>query len=576
MTFSELLNQYMETLSCTARELSDASGVSQATISRYRHGEIEPPINGSAFHAIIGALAEIAGEKGIDLSEDEIRIEAVASLTEDDALFKGILQKLRSLLSELNIRNAEFARGVSYDPSYISRILSGANKPADLEGFTAQTASFIRQYVKTNHISLSALCTLYGCTEEELNAPNGVFEKTVEYLGYAVPREVESPMSRFLDKMETFNLDDFIRTIHFNDIKLPTAPFQLPTTKEYNGIQEMMESELDFIKATVLSRSKKDCILYSDMPLEEMAKDPEFPKKWMFGRAMMLKKGLHLHIIHDVNRPFHEMMLGLEGHIPMYMTGQISPYYLTTSQSAVFNHLLNVSGAAALEGHAIAGHQSSGRYMLYKSKEDVRHFRARAEQLLEKAQPLMDIYRSERKEDFFIHLKKLWESDDRKVVASSLPIYTISDDLLESILKRNHIPENSAEIIREFYTEYREAAEKRLREYRVTLVIPELSREQFERSPLNLSLAELFFETDVPYTYEEYAIHLEQTKKFSQRHGNMKLELDDTPAFRNISYAIIGNRLVIVSKNKFPTIHFVIHHKRMVKAFLDFIPPIRE
>ena len=226
MTFSELLNQYMETLSCTARELSDASGVSQATISRYRHGEIEPPIDGSAFHAIIGALAEIAGEKGIDLSEDEIRIEAVASLTEDETLFKEILQKLRSLLSELNIRNAEFARGVSYDPSYISRILSGANKPADLEGFTAQTASFIRRYVKTNHISLSALCTLYGCTEEELNAPNGVFEKTVEYLGYAVPREVESPMSRFLDKMETFNLDDFIRTIHFDDIKLPTAPFQ--------------------------------------------------------------------------------------------------------------------------------------------------------------------------------------------------------------------------------------------------------------------------------------------------------------------------------------------------------------
>ena len=94
MTFSELLNQYMETLSCTARELSDASGVSQATISRYRHGEIEPPIDGSAFHAIIGALAEIAGEKGIDLSEDEIRIEAVASLTEDETLFKEILQKL--------------------------------------------------------------------------------------------------------------------------------------------------------------------------------------------------------------------------------------------------------------------------------------------------------------------------------------------------------------------------------------------------------------------------------------------------------------------------------------------------
>ena len=58
MTFSELLNQYMETLSCTAKELSDASGVSQATISRYRHGEIKPPIDGSAFSAIPVFLLE--------------------------------------------------------------------------------------------------------------------------------------------------------------------------------------------------------------------------------------------------------------------------------------------------------------------------------------------------------------------------------------------------------------------------------------------------------------------------------------------------------------------------------------
>lgn len=53
----------------------------------------------------------------------------------------------------------------------------------------------------------------------------------------------------------------------------------------------MMESELDFLKATVLSRSTEAVTMYSDMPMEEMAKDPEFPRKWMFGMAMMLKRG---------------------------------------------------------------------------------------------------------------------------------------------------------------------------------------------------------------------------------------------------------------------------------------------
>ena len=99
-------------------------------------------------------------------------------------------------------------------------------------------------------------------------------------------------------------------------MKVPTAPFQLPTSKTYFGLKEMMESELDFLKATVLSKSMEPVIMYSDMPLEEMGKDPDFPKKWMYGMAMMLKKGLHLKQIHTLDRSFGDVMLGLERWIP--------------------------------------------------------------------------------------------------------------------------------------------------------------------------------------------------------------------------------------------------------------------
>ncbi len=80
------------------------------------------------------------------------------------------------------------------------------------------------------------------------------------------------------------------------------------------------------------------------------------------------KKGLHLNQIHQLDRSFEEMMLGLESWIPMYMTGQISPYYLKGEQSNVFHHFLKVSGAAVLSGEAITGHHSEGRYYLSKTK----------------------------------------------------------------------------------------------------------------------------------------------------------------------------------------------------------------
>ena len=84
----------------------------------------------------------------------------------------------------------------------------------------------------------------------------------------------------------------------------------------------------------------------------------------------------------DVRMTFEEMMLGLESWIPMYMTGQISPYYLKSNPGNVFHHFLKVSGAAVLSGEAISGHHSEGRYYLSKTKEDITYYNKRAEALL--------------------------------------------------------------------------------------------------------------------------------------------------------------------------------------------------
>lgn len=89
------------------------------------------------------------------------------------------------------------------------------------------------------------------------------------------------------------------------------------------------------------------------------------------------------------------MMLGLESWIPMYMTGQISPYYFKNNQSGVFMHLLKVSGAAALDGQAISECHESGRYYLTKNKAEVEYYKRLAQDMLNAASPLMEIYRAD-------------------------------------------------------------------------------------------------------------------------------------------------------------------------------------
>ena len=109
-------------------------------------------------------------------------------------------------------------------------------------------------------------------------------------------------MQSFLEKLDQFDLNNFIRSICFDELKVPTMPIQLPGSRSYFGIREFMTAELDYLKATVLSPSMENVIMYSDMPMEEMSKDPDFPKKWMFGMAMLLKKGLHINMIPDLTQ----------------------------------------------------------------------------------------------------------------------------------------------------------------------------------------------------------------------------------------------------------------------------------
>ena len=297
-------------------------------------------------------------------------------------------------------------------------------------------------------------------------------------------------------------------------------------------------------------------------------------KKWMFGMAMLLKKGLHLHMIHNVHRPFHEMMLGLEGNIPMYMTGQISPYYLPAQTNAIFTHIIKVSGAAALEGTAIAGHQAKGEYMLTKSDERIRFVREKAEDLLKKAKPLMDIYRSDRKEAYSAAMRRLWEKGDRLTVSAALPLFTLSQDALASILARSHVKAATAAEIERFRSDYLGIVTRFLQHNRLTVVLPEPSYEQFEAAPIYLALSEMFCETEVPYTYAEFTAHLQATKRFAEHYPNLTVRTDGNPAFRHITYSVIQNDAVVVSKNKCPTIHFIINHKKMVQAFQNFTPPV--
>lgn len=572
--FQNKLNDYMNMLNCSGKEFAQYSGISEATVSRYKSGTRTPRANSEDMKKLCRGICTAANRKGIDgISYKALLTELNGYALETRFDFDSMQKKFNLLCSVLSVNAADMSKSLKYDSSYISRIRNGKRKPANPQKFAFDAAQYFSQYSDSEN-DLKIIAEILNVKPVQLKTKSFYASELATWLTDSIPSDnAVNPTKKFLDTLNSFDLNEYIKSIRFDELKVPTLPFQLPLSKAYYGIEEMKNGELDFLKATALSRSRHSVFMYSDMQMDDMAEDMDFSRKYMFGLAAMLKKGLHLNVVHNLNRPFNELMLGLECWIPLYMTGQISPYYLKEVHNRVFCRFLNVSGAAALSGECISGFHSKGRYYLTKNKEELAYYRERSACILKKTHPLMEIYREDKSAELSAFILADSHTDgSRRSILSSLPIYTAEKEFLTDFLNRRNMSDNEKQKILLYAEERKKQMLEILKNNSVSDEIPCLSEEKFKKQPLSLSLSLMFCGKSFEYTYEEYSEHLKLTKEFAEKTKNYAAVPTRENAFANIQITIHENEYVLISKNKAPTIHFVIRHPILREAIehLDF------
>lgn len=575
MKFKEVLNKYLKELNCSSKKLSNESGLSESVISRYRSGERTPVKNSEQLNKLTKALFNIAKDSGKNkYTLDKIVSDFNSVLTSDDFDYTTFSNNLNTLITSLNINTHEMSKYIVFDASHISRIRYGKAKPSNPVEFSNKICSYILNRYK-NPDDINNLMMIIGCKKSDLSNEK-IYSTLFNWLtSEIVP--VKNQISDFLHHLDSFNLDDYIKVIKFDELKVPSIPFYRAKTKHYYGIEEMKQGELNFFKGTVLSKSREDIFMCSDMPMEDMAKDIDFGKKWMFAIAMCLKKGHHLNIIHNLDRPFNEMMLGLESWIPIYMTGQISPYYLSNLKNNIYNHLNYVSAAAALSGECINGFHNKGMYYLTTNKNEIEYYKEKSDLLLKKAKPLMEIYRENNIKEYHLFLNKDENIEcDRTRYISSLPLFTINDELLIKILKRNKLTKEEINKIIKYKNNEFKYMNSILKKNKIFDYIYVIKENEFISDTPSLSLNNLFIDKIINYTYKEYIEHLKLTNEYAKNNKNYNILTEKDKTFKNITITILKNNHVIISKNSNPTIHFVIRHPKLVAAIESFNPLVKE
>ena len=147
----------------------------------------------------------------------------------------------------------------------------------------------------------------------------------------------------------------------------------------------------------------------------------------------------------------------------------------------------------------------------------------------------MEIYRSKREcelNTFMLADTRI--SGNRRSILSTLPMYTVSDDLLDRILLRNGADAEQKAAIHRHAESQRKRLEAVLKNNIVEDEIPIVTSDEFKNNPPALELSGAFFKTDISYTEEEYTAHMNETKAFAKQNPNYTLKAGSAHAFQNL------------------------------------------
>ena len=416
MDFDKELENYMHILNCSTIDICKESKITYSLVNRYINGKRVPKEDGENFNKLVDGIFKIAKKKNINLSKESIYSTLKKALTGSASKidFDMFVDNLNKLQEELAITTVELAKSVGYDSSFVSRIKNKERKPADIESFTYKVIDSVFLLISQNEQKKHSLISLLNCSKYDVDDLDKFKEIFSKWLCSSHLKDNKADVFNFLSKLDTFDLNEYIGT-DFSKVKVPTSPVIIRNSKVFWGIDGRKQAEGEFLKITLLSKSEEPIFFYSDLPISESGNDEEFKTKWIYAMTKLLKKGLKLNMVHNLNRPINELLLGLENWIPIYMTGSISPYYFKIPPSNFFIGSHCTSGSVALSCECLKYNEKKSRFYLTTKKEEVLFEQEKSKYMLSKATPLMDIYKEEDDKLFKEFISKKENSNISKI-----------------------------------------------------------------------------------------------------------------------------------------------------------------
>ncbi|MCR5323672.1 MAG: helix-turn-helix domain-containing protein [Lachnospiraceae bacterium] len=279
--------------------------------------------------------------------------------------------------------NIKLSKLVNVDASLISRYRSGGRTPRSNSDIIVRIGEALWQNIIKNQ-AVSKLLTYTGSDRE-----NATEEEFFRWLfGLDSHRDVEiSAAVRLLKMIDSYSVPEHKDQVSGDRSKL--YEMSSVSKRTYRGFKGLQESVICFLINVIRAGSKEIC-LYSDQDMDWMISDNAFLLKWAALMEECVKNGIHIRIIHNIDRNLDEMIEAIGMWLPLYMSGMIEPYFCKKPKDSRFsNTIFLCPDNFCIEASHVIGTESEGFYYFREDKAHLALAKQSFDKLMENTESLI-------------------------------------------------------------------------------------------------------------------------------------------------------------------------------------------
>lgn len=411
----ERLGELMDRLGVTAAQLAPYAGFDRTNISRLRSGARmlagpESPTAQKLARGIClyvrenGKLTEFFSLTGTGSTETSPDMEKALLFwltgKEDDPLSEDepaggsstFADRLNAVMNLTKTTGNRLSRLLNLDASLVSRYRSGTRTPKK----NPETAALLSDILWNRVMQTNRLTQL----SEIMQLPAEMIDDKM-FLRWLCDFDVQrsGSISAAEKLLEAFNASPGIY-----DLPMPPIPERKSGSsspepegsaadqeRDYFGAAGLREAVVRFLDGAVTGKAK-ELWLYSDQNMSWMTGDPDFLRRWGALMARCVRQGIHIRIIHNIDRNLDEMADAIRSWAPLYLSGMIESYYCRKERDRRFSHTIFLCpGFSCIFACHVSGMEQEGiyRYAVDRNLLDV--WQGAYQKLLEQSRSLSRI-----------------------------------------------------------------------------------------------------------------------------------------------------------------------------------------